>query len=510
MAINRALVSVSNKDGVVDLARSLFELGIEIISTGGTAKAISDAGIDVVSITQVTDFPEMLEGRVKTLHPNIHAGILADRTKPAHMKALEEMNIKPIDLVVINLYPFVETVKKPGVTEADAIENIDIGGPAMIRASAKNFNSVAIVTDPNDYDSLLGELRTNGKTVSLQTRRRLAEKAFSHTAEYDGAISRFFSGGASSFADAIHLTYRKVSDLRYGENPHQKGALYRDTAAGQNTLLSAKQLHGKELSYNNVLDLEAAWLLANEWDEPACVIIKHNNPCGVAVKNDQLDAYLAAFESDPVSAFGGVMAFNTAVEKRTIEAMKGHFVEAIIAPGFEREALDILMQKKDLRIMKLNRDASDPISIRNVSGGALVQEADIDRDPADQLKVATSKKPSESELSDMKFAVIIGKHVKSNSIVLAKNMATVGIGAGQMSRLDSAYVAVRKAGDRAKGAVLASDAFFPFPDALEVCIEAGITGAIQPGGSVKDSEVINVAELAGISMMLTGRRHFRH
>lgn len=510
MGIGRALISVSNKQGVVELAKGLSELGVEIISTGGTAKALADAGVEVISITQITDFPEMLEGRVKTLHPNIHGGILADRSKPAHMKALQEMNIKPIDLAVINLYPFVETIKKPDVTEAEAIENIDIGGPAMIRASAKNFNSVAIVTDPNDYESLLGELRANGNTVSLQARRKYAEKAFSHTAEYDGAISKYLTGGVASYADAIHLTLRKVADLRYGENPHQKGAIYRDTAAGTNSLLSARQLHGRELSYNNVLDLEAAWLLANEWDDPACVIIKHNNPCGVALKNDQLDAYLAAFESDPVSAFGGVMAFNTTVEKRTIDAMKGHFVEAIIAPDFEHEALDILKQKKDIRLMKLSRDAYDPMVIRNVSGGALVQDADIERDPSDLLKIATSKKPSDKELKDMEFAVIVGKHVKSNSIVLVNNMATVGIGAGQMSRLDSAFVAVRKAGDKAKGAVLASDAFFPFPDALEACIEAGISGAAQPGGSMRDDEVIAVAEKAGISMVLTGRRHFRH
>lgn len=510
MGIGRALISVSNKEGVVELAKGLVELGIEIISTGGTAKALADAGIEVISITQVTDFPEMLEGRVKTLHPNIHAGILADRSKPAHMKALEEMNIKPIDLVVINLYPFIDTANKPGTSEAEAIENIDIGGPAMIRASAKNFNSVAVVTDPEDYSRLIEEIKANDTQVSLHTRRKLAEKAFSHTAEYDGAISKYLSGGALAFSDAIHLTYRKVANLRYGENPHQRGAIYKDTASGPNSLINAEQLHGKELSYNNVLDLEAAWLLANEWDDPACVIIKHNNPCGVAVKRSQLESYLAAFESDPVSAFGGVMAFNSIVEQETIKAMKGHFVEAIIAPEYDQGALDLLTQKKDVRVMRLHRDVPDQIVIRSVSGGALVQNTDIERDPADQLKIATSKRPSDNELNDMKFAVIVGKHVKSNSIVLAKDMATVGIGAGQMSRLDSSFVAVRKAGERAKGAVLASDAFFPFPDALEACINAGITGAIQPGGSMRDDEVIKSAEKAGISMVLTGRRHFRH
>lgn len=507
--INRALISVSKKEGIEDFAKHLAELGVDIISTGGTAKALKSAGVSVASVSEITGFPEMLEGRVKTLHPSIHGGILADRSKESHMEALEEMGIKPIDLVVVNLYPFAETIKRPDVTREMAIENIDIGGPTMIRSAAKNHRGVVVVTDPSDYNVVMEEIRQNGG-VSEETSFNLAVKAFSHTSEYDGLIVDYFSGGRASFPDVAHLTYRKMSSLRYGENPHQRAALYRDVAAVENALVNAEQLHGRELSYNNILDLESAWMLNKEWEEPATVIIKHNNPCGVALGSNLKESFEAALACDPVSAFGGVIAFSKPVDIDTVNAIGKLFVEAIIAPNFNDDALAKLKEKKDLRLLKLERGPYEKAQLRRISGGVLLQDADVSEDPRSEMKVTTPNSPDDAQWDDLMFAWIVAKHVKSNAIVLAKNKATVGIGAGQMSRVDSSYIATKKAGDKAKGAVLASDAFFPFPDALEVAIEAGITAAIQPGGSIRDEEVISAAKKAGIPMVATGYRHFKH
>lgn len=507
--VNRALISVSDKDGLTDFARELVNLGVEIISTGGTAKSLTEAGIDVMSISQVTNFPEMLEGRVKTLHPNVHGGILADRSKDTHMKAIDDMGIKPIDMVVVNLYPFAETIKRSDVTEELAIENIDIGGPTMIRSAAKNHRGVVVVTDPLDYSSVINELKANG-SISQETSKNLAIKAFSHTSEYDGIIVDYFSGKRHNFPDAIHITYRKKSSLRYGENPHQRASYYRDVTAPKNALVNAVQLHGRELSYNNILDVESAWMLNKEWDEPATVIIKHNNPCGVALGKTLKESFESAFECDKVSAFGGVIAFSKSVDLDTVDAIGKLFIEAIIAPDFNGDALEKLKEKKDLRLLKLRRGPYEKMSLRRVSGGVLVQDADVEDDPRNEMKIATSTSPTDAQWDDLLFAWKVAKHVKSNTIVLAKNRATVGIGAGQMSRVDSSYIACRKAGEKALGSVLASDAFFPFPDALEVGIEAGITAVIQPGGSIRDEEIIAVAEKAGIPMVVTGHRHFKH
>jgi phosphoribosylaminoimidazolecarboxamide formyltransferase/IMP cyclohydrolase len=507
--IKRALISVSNKEGIVDFAKKLANFGVEIISTGGTAKTLAEAGIEVLSISQVTNFPEMLEGRVKTLHPNIHAGILADRSKESHMKAIEEMDIKPIDLVVVNLYPFAETIKRPDVTDEMAVENIDIGGPTMIRSAAKNYKGVAVVTDPGDYLVIVDEIDNTGG-IKEETAFRLAVKAFSHTSEYDGLIVDYFSGGRQSFPNAAHITYRKISGLRYGENPHQRASFYRDVSAPSNALVNAIQLHGRELSYNNILDLESAWMLNKEWEEPATVIIKHNNPCGVALSATLKESFEAALSCDPVSAFGGVIAFSKPVDIDTVNAIGKLFVEAIIAPNFETQALEKLKLKKDLRLLRLERGPYEKFQLRRISGGVLVQDADVEKDPRNEMKVVTSNSPTDDQWEDLLFAWTVAKHVKSNAIVLVKNKATVGIGAGQMSRVDSSYIATRKAGEKAKGSVLASDAFFPFPDALEVAIEAGISAAIQPGGSIRDDQVIEAATKANIPMVVTGRRHFKH
>lgn len=516
--IQRALISVSDKTGIVDLARGLNEMGVELISTGGTAKAIAEAGIPVVEVSEVTKFPEMLDGRVKTLHPVIAAGLLARRDLADHMATIQEHGIKPIDLVVVNLYPFQATVAKPGVSLEEAIENIDIGGPTMIRAASKNCDAVAVVVEPGRYEAILAEMRENDGALSKKTRFSLAVAAFKHTAAYDKAIHAYLSGKEeveteTVFPETLDLSFSKIQDCRYGENPHQRGAFYAQDGAPAGTLARAKQLHGKELSYNNILDMDAAWGLACEFEDPACAIIKHNNPCGAAVAGHLADAYQRAFECDTVSAFGSVIAFNRPVCGRTAEAMKDLFVEVIVAPSFEQEALAVFTQKKNIRLVEVGAPTKVKFGtdLRRVNGGLLVQDFDDSVETREASTVPTTAKPTDEQWRDLLFAWKVARHVKSNTIVYVKDGATVGIGAGQMSRVDSAFIGAKKAGaEKTKGSVIASDAFFPFPDALEVALEAGAVAVIQPGGSVNDEEILKTAEKAGVPMVFTGHRHFRH
>ena len=512
--IGRALVSVSDKTGVVDFARELAAMGVEIVSTGGTAKALAEAGVAVVPIDELTGFPEMMEGRVKTLHPKVHGGLLADRSKPEHLAQAEANGIGLIDMVVVNLYPFEATVAKPDVTLAEAIENIDIGGPSMLRSAAKNFAAVTVVTDPADYEVVLGEMRANDAATTYDTRRRLAEQVFRKTSAYDAAIFRYLSAG-DEFPGEYRLRMMKVQDLRYGENPHQRAAFYRDFDAPEHTLARAEQLHGKELSYNNILDSDAAWAAVSEFDAPACVIVKHTNPCGVAVAEDLERAYLDAHQSDPTSAYGGVMAFNRLLPLEVVEGINanGQFVEVIIAPEYAPDALQLLKEKKNVRLLRtggtrqLTERGHD---MRKVEGGMLVQTFDaVTEDPA-AFRVVSKRQPTGDEWSQLLFAWKVAKSVKSNAILLARGSATVGVGAGQMSRVDSAKIAVEKAGERVRGCVCASDAFMPFPDSLEVVGEAGCSAVIQPGGSVRDQEVIDAADALGMALVFTGHRHFRH
>jgi len=511
--ISRALISVSNKKGLVGFARGLSELGVEIISTGGTAKTLKEAGIPVKSVSEVTKFPEMLDGRVKTLHPNIHGAILADRRKESHLKQLEEQGISPIDLVVVNLYPFAETIAKEGVTLEEAIENIDIGGPTMIRSAAKNFENVAVIVNPEKYQDILAELKQNQGSLSRETRFALAKEAFEHTADYDQMIYQYLAREDKDFPNRLNLSFEKIQDLRYGENPHQRAAYYRDKDAPAHSLVYARQLHGKELSFNNILDLDAAWSLVSEFTVPAAVIIKHTNPCGVALASDLITAYEKAHLADPVSAFGSVIGFNKVVDQALAKKIGETFVEAIIAPAYHEEALEILTQKKDIRLLYIG-EAREPQAsardLRRVDGGILVQDLDRGQDDRSQMKVVTEKQPSKEEWDDLLFAWRVAKHVKSNAIVLAKSLQTVGIGAGQMSRVDSTNLAAKKAGDLARGSVLASDAFFPFRDGIDAAARGGVTAVIQPGGSLRDAEVIAAANEHGIAMVFTGKRHFRH
>ena len=506
MTVKRALISVSDKSGIVDFARGLVELGIEIVSSGGTAASLSEAGLGVMKVSEVTGAPEILGGRVKTLHPKIHGGILADRRNPDHVRQLEEQGITGIDLVVCNLYPFERTVAHPSVTEDDAVEQIDIGGPAMVRAAAKNFHSVAVVVNPHSYDMVLDELQSAGE-ISVDLRRQLALEAFRHTAAYDSAIANFIAGQDVS-PDCLVLSSDKVMDLRYGENPHQDAAFYR--AAGVATgIAAADQLHGKELSYNNLLDTDAAWALVSELEGTAAVIIKHSNPCGAALGSSLHDAYLKALDCDRTSAFGGIVALNRPCDVETAAAIAEIFTEVVIAPGYEDEALAILTGKKNVRILRASDRIGRGINIRSVSGGLLVQSADPP-DPLDNIKVVTKTEPTDEQFQDMRFAWTVAKHVKSNAIVLAKNGVAVGVGAGQMNRLESTELAARRAGSRAPGTVCASDAFFPFRDGLDAAVAAGAVAVIQPGGSVRDEEVIAAADDHGIPMVFTGRRHVRH
>jgi phosphoribosylaminoimidazolecarboxamide formyltransferase/IMP cyclohydrolase len=512
MAIKRALISVSDKTGVVEFARGLHELGVEIVSTGGTMRTIKEAGIPVISVSEVTGFPEMMDGRVKTLHPKVHGGILAIRDNPEHVKAMKEHGITGIDLVAVNLYPFRETIARPGVTLAEAIENIDIGGPSMVRAAAKNYKYVTVVVDPSQYGEILERIRKDELTEEF--RLSLSRKAFLHTGLYDCAIADYLTrqvdGSDSVLPDVYSKAFTKIQDLRYGENPHQKAAFYRDPEA-KGGIAMARQLHGKELSYNNIVDMEAAWDLASEWkDEVCCAIIKHTNPCGTALGSTTLEAFNKAFAADSKSAYGGIVAFNRVLDGETAAAMKPIFLEVVMAPKISKEALDILGTKKNIRLIEVPSSDEEELQLRKVSGGLLVQTPDNSTETRKDCRVVTNRAPTEDEWKAMEFAWKIVKHVKSNAIVLTGPDVTYGVGAGQMNRVGSAEIAIKEAGDKCRGAALASDAFFPFGDTIEAAGKAGITCVIQPGGSIRDQESIDMANKYNIAMVFTGHRHFRH
>jgi len=522
--IERALISVSDKTGVLEFAEALTSMGVKILSTGGTAKLLAEAGVEVTEVSDYTGFPEMLDGRVKTLHPKVHGGILGRRDLPEHMAKMAEHGIKTIDLVCVNLYPFEATIAKPECTLEDAIENIDIGGPTMVRSAAKNWAHVAVVTDVSDYPTLVKEMRANHAGLSRATRFALAKKAFTHTAAYDGAISNYLTalvegepGGKmerSLFPNRLNMQFTKVQDMRYGENPHQSAAFYRDLVPAEGSIAHYQQLQGKELSFNNIGDADAAWEAVKTFDAPACVIVKHANPCGVAVADTPLAAYRLAFATDSTSAFGGIIAFNCEVDQETVEAVTGQFLEVLIAPSFSAPAKALIAAKKNVRVLEVPlKTRANRFELKRVGGGLLIQSPDVRNVQQSELTVVTSRAPSEQEMADMLFAWRVAKYVKSNAIVFAKNGQTAGIGAGQMSRVDSTRIAARKAEDAGlglKGAAAASDAFFPFRDGVDVIAAQGITAIIQPGGSVRDPEVIAAANEHGIAMVLTGCRHFRH
>lgn len=515
--IQRAILSVTDKTGLVEFARKLSSLGVELISTGGTAKLLRDSGIIVKDISDLTGFPEMLDGRVKTLHPKVHGGILHRRENPSHRTAVAEHGILPIDMVVVNLYAFEKTAAKPGVHFDELIENIDIGGPSMIRSAAKNFQDVAVVTSPGDYSAIAQELAQFGGELSSATRWRLAQKAFATTAAYDSAIAstlervsangRFEFHEEVGFPQRLRLSFNKVTDLRYGENPHQKAAMYSD-GSGQG-VANGRQIQGKELSYNNIVDLEAAWDLAQEFGEPVCAIIKHTNPAGTATGKTLVEAYRKALECDPVSSFGGVIGVNRPVDSNAAEEMAKLFLEVIAAPAFDEAAKAKFASKKNLRLVEVN-DVRQKWVLKNVSGGILLQDADTRPLAESDLKVVSKRQPTPEEKRALIFAWKVCKHVKSNAIVYARDGQTVGVGAGQMSRVDSCRIGAMKAVLPLKGTVAASDAFFPFPDGVEEIAKAGATAIIQPGGSVRDQEVIEAADRLGLAMMFTGVRHFRH
>ncbi len=512
MKVKRALVSVSDKSGLEPFVRGLNDLGVEVISTGGTAKHLRDAGLKITGISEVTGFPEIMDGRVKTLHPAIHGGILADRSKPEHLKAIADLGIAPIDLVVVNLYPFEQTVAQRGVTEAEAVENIDIGGPSMVRSAAKNFSGVGIVTDPADYGRVLDELKAGDGGLSLETRRGLAAKAFHHTAHYDSAIARWFGEQQADFPEHMMVDLVKVQELRYGENPHQRASWYSEVGPGGSMVAAVEQLHGGPLSFNNLLDLDSARRCLEEFALPACVIVKHNNPCGVAVAETVAAAYEKALSCDPISAFGGVIVFNRPLDEAVAKLLTTNFVEVLWAPGYSDEALKILTVKENIRILtgQHNRDTCGSFDMKRVFVGMLVQDWDCEVDQRENMTVVSSRTPTEAEWGDLLFAWRVAKHTKSNAIILVKDLMTVGVGAGQMSRVDSAKLAVSRAQHPLAGCAVASDAFFPFPDALEVCADAGATCVIHPGGSKRDEESLALAELRGMAMVITGRRHFKH
>ena len=517
--IQRAILSVTDKTGIVEFAKKLAGLGVELVSTGGTAKLLRESGVSVKDISELTGFPEMMDGRVKTLHPKVHGGILHIRSNPGHVAAAREHGIQPIDMVVVNLYAFEKTASKPGVHFDEIIENIDIGGPSMVRSAAKNFRDVAIVTSSDDYSSIAQEMAASG-ALSLATRWRLAQKAFATTAAYDSAIASTLARiplndagefslppAQNDFPARLEFSLNKIMDLRYGENPHQRAAMYSDGSGSG--IANGQQLQGKELSYNNIVDLQAAWDLAQEFEETVCVIIKHTNPCGTATGNTLRSAYLRALEADPVSAFGGVIGVNRVVNGETAEEIAKLFVEAIAAPGFDAAAREKFAAKKNLRLVEI-KPGPQKFVTKHVSGGMLVQDADVRPITQADLKVVSSRPPTEQEMRDMLFAWKVCKHVKSNAIVYARDAQSLGVGAGQMSRVDSCKIGAMKAVLPLKGSVAASDAFFPFPDGVEEIAKAGATAVIQPGGSVRDPEVIDTANHLGLAMVLTGVRHFRH
>lgn len=510
----RALLSVSDKTGIVEFARELENLGVTIISTGGTHKKLEESGIAVTGISDVTGFPECLDGRVKTLHPAVHGGILAMRDKPEHMKQLADLGIETIDIVAINLYPFKETILKPGVTLEDAIENIDIGGPTMLRSAAKNHKDVVVICDPADYETVIDELKKN-KTVSYDTKYRLALKVFQHTAAYDAMISDYLRKQiGAELPDNLTMTFEKVQELRYGENPHQKASYYKEIQPADGSLVKAQQLHGKELSFNNINDTNGALAALREFSEPTVVAVKHANPCGVGTGSDIYTAYKRAYDCDPTSIFGGIVAANRPIDKATAEEINKIFIEIVIAPDFTDEAMEILTQKKNIRLLKLpdieNKEAAGEIDIKKVSGGLLVQGVDDILFDENALNVVTDRAPTEKELEDLRLAMKVVKHIKSNGIVIAKDQATVGIGPGQVNRIWAVENAIRQANTSLEGSVLASDAFFPFDDCVTAAAKAGVTAIIQPGGSIRDQESIDKANELGIAMVFCGIRHFKH
>ena len=514
----RALISVSDKTGIAEFAKELSDLGVEIISTGGTYKALKDAGLNVMEISELTGFPECLDGRVKTLHPKVHAGILAMRAKDEHMKQLKDLGVETIDFVVVNLYPFKQTILKDGVTRAECVENIDIGGPTMLRSAAKNYQDVTVITDPNDYSIVLDELKSNG-SVSIDTKFYLMNKVFEHTANYDAMICNYLKSERhdESFPDALTLTYEKVQEMRYGENPHQKASLYKEIGKCEGSLTIATQLNGKELSFNNINDTNGALELLKEFDEPTVVACKHGNPCGVGSGNDIFEAWEKAFSADKTSIFGGIVTVNREVTLKMAEQMKDIFLEVIVAPSFEKEALELLKTKKNLRLLELPsiqvRQPEGSYDIKKINGGIIVQT--IDSKLLDDYEVVTNRKPTDKELEDMLFGLKVVKFAKSNGIVLAKDKQTIGIGPGQVNRIWAVKQCVEHSkelvSDNAtQGAVLASDAFFPFDDCVKAAHEAGITAIVQPGGSLRDQDSIDKCNEYGMAMIFTGMRHFKH
>lgn len=510
--MKRALVSVSDKTNLVEFVSGLVELGYEIISTGGTKKALEAAGISTIGISDVTGFPEIMDGRVKTLHPNVHGALLCVRDNPEHVKQINELDIQYIDLVCVNLYPFKETVLKPGVSHEEIIENIDIGGPSMLRSASKNYRYIPVICDPNDYDTVLNELREHGET-SLETREKLAAKVFRHTASYDTMIASYLTEKTGEkYPEKFTLTFDKVQDLRYGENPHQSAAFYKGMNP-QYSLANAKQLHGKELSYNNIQDGNAAIEILKDFEgQPAVVGVKHMNPCGVGIGNTIEEAWDKAYEADPVSIFGGIVAFNEPINNAIAEKLSKIFLEIIIAPAYVEDAFEILSKKKNIRLLQLDTTLSvnAKYKVTNVNDGLLVQDIDDHQITEEDLRCVTNRKPTEEEIKQLLFAWKVVKHVKSNAIVLVKDNMTIGVGAGQMNRVGAAKIAIEQAQEKAKGSVMGSDAFFPMPDTVEEAVKAGVTAIIQPGGSIKDQLSIDVCNEHGIAMVFTGVRHFKH
>ncbi|MED1749665.1 bifunctional phosphoribosylaminoimidazolecarboxamide formyltransferase/IMP cyclohydrolase [Bacillus zhangzhouensis] len=512
MTIKRALISVSNKTNLVPFVKALTELGVEVISTGGTHKLLQENGIDVIGISEVTGFPEIMDGRLKTLHPNIHGGLLAVRENDEHMAQIEKHGIQPIDLVVVNLYPFKETISKDDVTYEEAIENIDIGGPGMLRAASKNHQDVTVIVDPRDYDAVVQQIKEGG--VSLEKKRELAAKVFRHTAAYDALIADYLTNYVGETEpEQFTVTFEKKQSLRYGENPHQAATFYENSLPSKGSLATATQLHGKELSYNNIKDADAALQIVREFTEPAAVAVKHMNPCGVGTGETIAEAFDRAFKADETSIFGGIVALNREVDKQTAEVLHTIFLEIVIAPSFSKEALEVLTAKKNLRLLTLDVEADlekKEKQLTSVHGGLLVQDIDTYGLEEATISIPTKREPTENEWKDLKLAWKVVKHVKSNAIVLAKDQMTAGIGAGQMNRVGSANIAIEQAGEKAKGSALGSDAFFPMGDTVEAAAKAGVTAIIQPGGSIRDEESIQKADEYGIAMVFTGVRHFKH